>query len=177
MLYKEYPPGGGLLFRRYFGMGTGIMVEREEMSGLMADCDISTWTAEATYASAGALHSGQVVEANQQGLGTWITATVTGVRADGTVDVQYFDDEVEFAVGPDYVRARDQGKLGEDAPTRQRRQLARRERLDGEEAARQARAAERLAADEREQRIARGRQAAAARVAPPALATRTVGYP
>ena len=61
---------------------------------------------------------------------------------------------------PDRVRAFQQGKIGEDAPTRQRRQRERRERLDAEQEERQIRQAERLAVDEREQRFERGRAAA-----------------
>jgi hypothetical protein len=183
MLHKQYPPGGGILFRRYYGIGSGILVGIAEMETMMGDCDVKEWTAEMSFASPADLSTGQVqqrasmhafihpyvlqqvVEGDPNGVGDWAAATIAGIRADGTVDLQFYDDEVAFGVSPEHVRALERAKLGEDAPTRQRRRKATRERLKAEEAERARRAAEQLAVDERETRFENGRAAALARAA------------
>ena len=61
MLFKQYPADGGILFRRYYGIGVGILVGEDEMESMMGECDIGEWTVEMTHASCGDLITGQVV--------------------------------------------------------------------------------------------------------------------
>ena len=60
MLYKHYPPGGGILFKRYYGIGAGILVPRDEIEMMSGVVDVSSWTADRTQASPTALATGQV---------------------------------------------------------------------------------------------------------------------
>ena len=60
MLYKHYPAAGGIVFRRYYGMGVGIPVPQEDLEAMAGEVNVGEWTVERTQANAAAIVNGQV---------------------------------------------------------------------------------------------------------------------
>ena len=166
MLTKEYPQegewAGGVIFRRYFGIGGGIRFTAADVEEVQAGINIgAASTVDIVNARASGAVAGDVVEANRVGAGVWELATVVQVRRDGSTDLLYNEDGwLETGVLPCNLRKHTRARAVEDQQTRRASKRRRREALAEEREAVRARREHDLVTSKRELRFKVGREMA-----------------
>jgi hypothetical protein len=162
MLYKWYPQkgefAGGIIFRRYFGIGCGIPFTAEELEEVQAGINIGACsTLDVSAPAASDCKSGDSVEAHREG--AWVVATVLAVRSDGSLDLFYVEGgAAETGVLPVNVRQHTRARPVEDSQAARARKKRQREGMADERAALRARRDEARATSKRELRFAAGRE-------------------